>query len=182
MIRKVEKKDIPAITSMYNYYIRETVITFNTQPVGEKDMEKQMLAITSAYPYLVDEEEGEVRGYCYVHPWKSKEAYRHTVECTIYLHPAWRGKGIGRQLLNALLEQVKQTTDIRVVLSCITLPNEPSVRLHERAGFRQVSCFREVGYKFNRWLDVGDWQITLARPTLPNVCTTKIHAEENPDS
>lgn len=163
MIRKVEKKDIPSLTSIYNYYIRETVVTFDTQPVGEEEMEKQMRAITSAYPYLVDEEEADVRGYCYVHPWKSRQAYRHTVECTIYLHPDWCGKGIGRQLLDTLLAQLKQSTDIRVVLSCITLPNEASVRLHERAGFRQVSCFREVGYKFNRWLDVGDWQIILAR-------------------
>lgn len=163
MIREVEKKDIPAITSIYNYYIRETVVTFDTEPVTPAEMEKRMETIVASFPYLVDEEEGEVQGYCYVHPWKSKQAYRHTAECTVYLHPDRRGKGIGRRLLTTLLDRLEQTTDLRVVISCITLPNEPSVRLHERLGFRKVSCFREVGYKFGRWLDVGDWELILSR-------------------
>lgn len=163
MIREVEKKDLPAIASIYNYYIRQTVVTFDTEPVTAGEMEKRMAALPSSFPCLVYEEEGEVQGYCYVHPWKTKEAYRHTAECTVYLHPDRRGKGIGRQLLQTLLDRVKQTTDIRVVVSCITLPNEPSVRLHERLGFRQVSHFREVGYKFGRWLDVGDWILLIER-------------------
>lgn len=163
MIRNVEKKDIPAITSIYNYYIRQTVVTFDTEPLAEAEMEKRMIRITSAFPYLVYEEEGVVGGYCYVHPWKSKEAYCHTAECTIYIHPDRRGKGIGRRLLEALLDRLRETTEIRAVISCITLPNEPSVRLHERLGFRKVSCFREVGRKFGRWLDVGDWELIISR-------------------
>lgn len=163
MIREVEKKDMAAIASIYNQYIRQTVVTFDTQPVTAGEMEKRLMALPLSFPCLVYGEEGEVQGYCYVHPWKSKEAYRHTAECTVYLHPDRRGKGIGRRLLEMLLERVKQTTDIRVIVSCITLPNEPSVRLHERLGFGQVSHFRQVGYKFGNWLDVGDWELIIER-------------------
>ena len=106
------------------------------------------------------EENGRVAGYCYAHAWKEKQAYSRTAETTVYLHPDSTGRGMGRQLMTALVDSCRQK-GLHVLIACITVPNEASVRLHESLGFRQVSRFNEVGQKFGRWLDVYDFQLTL---------------------
>lgn len=160
MIRKVAPTDIAEITTIYNYYIANTCITFETEPVTEKEMTSRMKAISNRYPYLVMEEEGRLIGYCYAHAWKEKKAYGLTAEVTIYLHPDFQRKGYGRRLLTALIDSCR-SYGLHVLIACITVPNVPSVHLHEALGFRQVSRFNEVGQKFGQWLDIYDFQLIL---------------------
>ncbi|MDR1381483.1 MAG: GNAT family N-acetyltransferase [Tannerella sp.] len=160
MIRKAIPEDAAAVAEIYNYYVVNTVITFETNPVPVAEMRDRILSISENHPYLVCEEAGRISGYCYASPWKRREAYRHTVESTVYAAPSHQGRGLGARLMKALLEELKKTP-VHAVIACIAIPNPQSVKLHERLGFRQVSEYREVGRKFDRWIDVGDWLFLL---------------------
>ncbi len=87
MIRKVTLQDAKAIADIYNYYVAHSVITFDTSPVREEEMQKRIATLSASYPYLVYEVDVEIAGYCYAHAWKEKPAYRYTLETTIYLAP-----------------------------------------------------------------------------------------------
>lgn len=158
-IRTAEPKDIPAITRIYNEYILHSTATFETEVLTEDEMLRRMRSIVPGYPYLVAEADEEVIGYCYAHPWKERSAYRHTLETTVYLSPAHTGRSIGHRLMERLIAACRTTPCCHVLVACITAENESSCALHRKLGFRQVSCFREVGRKFGRWLDVADYEM-----------------------
>ena len=160
MIRNVKTCDAKDIALIYNYYIEISTITFETEPVSVEEMAARIADISEKYPYFVYEESGKVAGYCYVTSWKKKAAYNKTVESTIYIDKDFQGKGIGRALVNKLINELREKS-FHAVIACITIPNPTSVKLHEELGFRQVSEFKEVGYKFEKWLDVGDWELIL---------------------
>jgi phosphinothricin acetyltransferase len=160
MIRKVTLEDAAAIAPIYNYYVENTNITFETEPVSVAEMQDRIATISKQYPYFVYESEGIVVGYCYVNQWKKKYAYHHTAETTVYLAPGFQGKGIGRALMQHLIEALKSTS-VHALIACLTVPNPESVRLHERLGFEKVSHFKSVGRKFDRWIDVEDWELVL---------------------
>lgn len=122
-------------------------------------MLRRMHDIVPAYPYLVGEADGRVVGYCYAHPWKERPAYGHTLETTIYLSPGYTGRGLGRQLMLRLIDDCRALPHCRALIACITAENRASCVLHCRLGFEQVSCFRSVGHKFGRWLDVVDYEL-----------------------
>ena len=113
-----------------------------------------------AFPYFVYEEDKEITGYCYAHTWKERSAYRYTLETTVYLSPGHTGKGIGMLLMQRLIEACREN-GYRALIACITEGNEASNILHERLGFKQVSHFTKVGLKFDRWLDVADYELLL---------------------
>lgn len=160
-IRDVKKEDAGDITRIYNPFILESVITFEELAVTEDEIARRICEITSAaYPYLVAEIHGEVAGYAYASQWRSRSAYRHTAESTVYLDPIHTGKGIGSALYRALLERLK-AMGMHVVMGVITLPNPSSIAMHEKLDFKKAAHFNEVGYKFGRWLDVGYWQLNL---------------------
>lgn len=123
-------------------------------------MRNRIRTISEQYTWLVYEESGRILGYCYASAWKKREAYRHTVESTVYIDRASQNRGIGTRLMKALIEALKNTP-AHTVITCISIPNPQSVTLHEKLGFRQASKFKETGYKFGRWIDVGDWQLLL---------------------
>ena len=104
MIRNARPEDAGAMTDIYNFYIRESVATFDTDPLPTTTMSRHIASASEGYPCLICEEEGQVAGFCYAHPWKEKAAYRHTLETTVYLHPEHTGKGLGRQLMERLIE------------------------------------------------------------------------------
>lgn len=161
MIRQATNDDAPAMAQMYNAYILETTITFETDPLDAAEMARRMGAVAAAkMPWLVLEQDGRLAGYCYAHPWKERAAYQHTVETTIYLAPEFQGRGLGRQLYQELLAELKKRP-VHAVIAVVALPNPASVGLHESLGFTQVAHFREVGRKFERWIDVGSWQLML---------------------
>ncbi len=114
----------------------------------------------TGFPWLVWAEAGRVLGFCYAGKWKTRHGYRYAVESSIYLHPDSTGLGIGTRLYSALLRDLRQR-ELHVVIGGIALPNERSVALHERMGFRKTAHFEQVGWKFNRWIDVGYWQLFL---------------------
>jgi L-amino acid N-acyltransferase YncA len=160
MLRNATSDDAVQICEIYNHYVLETPITFEEQPVASDDMLQRIEEITQSLPWLVWEEDGKLLGFCYASKWKGRCAYRHSAESTVYLHPASVAKGIGSQLYDALLTELRGR-QIHTVIGGIALPNEASVALHERFGFEKVAHFREVGRKFNEWIDVGYWQLIL---------------------
>ncbi|WP_455593544.1 N-acetyltransferase family protein [Bacteroides sp.] len=160
MIRPVELSDAKAIADIYNEYVINSVATFETEPVSENEMRKRVSEISSHFPYLVYEQGGMVAGYCYAHAWKEKSAYKYTLETTVYLSPQFQGKGIGKQLMEKLIDECRKG-GYRVLIACITVDNEASNSMHLKLGFKQVSLFEKVGVKFGRQLDVADYELLL---------------------
>lgn len=115
---------------------------------------------SAALPWLVAEAAGQAVGYAYATPWKARTGYRFSAEITVYLRPGQAGRGIGSRLYGELFPML-QARRIHAVMGGIALPNEASVALHEKFGMRKVAHFEAVGFKFDRWIDVGYWQRTL---------------------
>lgn len=156
MIREATPSDADAIADIYNYYILNTVITFEFEPITPQEIIHRMEKYKEMGPYLVSEEDGELIGYAYVSQFRERQAYEHSVEASIYLKHGCGGKGLGTKLYGELLSHV--SLERHVIIGGIALPNEASVRLHERCGFKKVAHFSEVGRKFGKWIDVGFWQ------------------------
>lgn len=160
-IRKVSTNDAQVICDIYNYYIENTVITFETEAISAAEMEHRISEIlNSGFPFYIGECDGKIIGYCYVHVWNARCAYSTTNEVTIYLDRNETGKGYGYTLYEHLIRNIDRKK-IHVLIAGICIPNESSVRLHEKFGFKQVSCMKEIGRKFDQWRDVGHWQLLL---------------------
>lgn len=157
MIRKVEINDGGVLRDIYNFYIINTSISFEETPISIAEMKERISIYSKRYPWLVYEEDGQVLGYAYGTKWKTRNAYRHTIEVSVYVKSNVRRKGIGTELYKELLTLLSNY-DVHSVIGVIALPNEGSIRLHENLGFAKVANFKEVGYKFNKWIDVGYWQ------------------------
>lgn len=163
-IRDATPDDAAAIAAIYNPYVAATCITFETDAVTAQAMRERILEAGDAHlPWLVATDGGAIIGYAYASRWKGRCAYRHSAESTVYLDPSSKGKGIGRALYSALIERLR-AQGIRAVIGGIALPNEPSIGLHERLGFEKVAHFRQVGFKQDRWIDVGYWQLLFEVP------------------
>lgn len=160
MLRNVTLSDAPAIAEIYNHYVRETIITFEETEVISAEIEKRIEDITAKYPWIVFEENGEILGYAYGCEWRTRSAYRFTAESAVYLRHDLSHKGIGSKLYQELLQQLKNK-GIHVMMGAIGLPNDPSIKLHEKFGFKKVAHFPQVGFKFQKWVDVGYWQLIL---------------------
>jgi phosphinothricin acetyltransferase len=164
-IREIRPDDAAAVRDIYGHYIAQTVATFEEEPVAVEEMRRRIGEVSAKFPWLVAEEDGELAGYAYATSWKSRSAYRNTVESTVYLRAGLTGRGIGSALYAELIDELRRR-GVRCVIGGITLPNAASVALHEKLGFEAIGRFREVGFKFGRWLDVGYWQLLLdAEPT-----------------
>jgi phosphinothricin acetyltransferase len=162
MIRAVIAEDAKAICDIYNYYISETVITFEEQTITPADMLTRIEAVQgSDLPwFVIEDKNSQVVGYAYATKWRERFSYRFSVEVTAYLSKDHGGKGLGTQLYQSLFNALRGK-GIHSVIGGITLPNDASVALHEKFSMEKVAHFTEVGLKFDRWLDVGYWQATL---------------------
>lgn len=153
--------DAAALARIYNYYVLNTVITFEEEPVSAATMATRVAEVQSAsLPWLVAEVDGVVVGYTYASKWKVRSAYRYSVETTIYLEQGREGQGLGTRLYSELLRILREQ-GIHAAIGGAALPNEASVALHEKLGFERVATFRQVGFKFQQWVDVAYWQILL---------------------
>ncbi len=161
MIREASHSDSIAIAGIYNYYILNTSVTFELEPVTHEEISRRMENYKLLGPYLVYEEDNEVVGYSYVSKFRDRQAYNNSCESTIYIKKGYGGKGIGYKLYSGLLSEV--ILRYHVVIGGISLPNAASVRLHEKIGFKKVGHFCEVGKKFGKWVDVGFWQLTAKK-------------------
>ena len=167
VIRAATTLDAAALARIYNYYIANTVITFEELPVSAAEMAARLAATQALQlPWLVADAPGGVCGYAYAGRWKDRSAYRRSVEITVYLDSSRTRQGLGTLLYAALFERLRHT-DVHVAIGGISLPNEASVALHEKFGMHRLGQFQEVGFKLGRWVDVGYWQCVLPEPSSP---------------
>ena len=161
MIRPAHTNDAQAISVIYNHYVKETIVTFEEEPVSSPVMEERVaLALATPLPWLILEQGDSIVGYARASKWKERSAYRFSVETTIYLAPHCVGEGLGTTLYRKLLDELRQL-GVHIAIGGVALPNAASVALHEKCGFRKVAHFSDVGFKFGRWIDVAYWQRAL---------------------
>ena len=160
MIRNVIDEDIREICKIYNYYIKNTIVTFEEKLISVDEMAKRVNEIRSGFPYYVYMENEKVIGYTYARNWRTRDAYRYSVESTVYLDHESLGKGIGTKLYTTLLNELREKK-FHAVMAGIALPNEKSQYLHEKLGFKKIAHLSEVGFKFDKWIDVGYWELIL---------------------
>ncbi|MEO9869836.1 N-acetyltransferase family protein [Ekhidna sp.] len=162
MIRSAEPKDSSEIVEIYNHFILHTHATFELEPITANEMTLRIEKVQQEFllPWIVLEIEGQVVGYAYATQWKARQAYSKTTETSVYLHKDQGGKGYGKMLYSHLLEQLKRL-GFHAIIGGMSLPNAPSQVLHENLGFKKIAEFKEVGYKFDRWIDVGYWELIL---------------------
>lgn len=161
MIRRVEKQDAAAICSIYNYYIVSTAISFEESEVSVEEMEERIASHGDDYPWLVScTDDGRVTGYCYASPWGPRSAYRFSAELSVYIDKNAHGQGIASALYRELFALLRKNM-VHAVFACISVPNDPSRLFHEKMGFVNVAQFREIGRKFNKWIDVCYWELML---------------------
>lgn len=161
VIRDATLADAEQIAGLYNYYVENTVITFEETPVPASEIAQRVAAVQAAgLPWLVAEIDGQLAGYSHASPWKSRSAYRHSVEATIYLRQGMLGRRLGSTLYSALIPRLRER-GVHALIGGAALPNPASVSLHQSLGFEPVGTFREVGFKHGRWVDVAYWQKVL---------------------
>jgi phosphinothricin acetyltransferase len=167
-VRAASAGDIPAIQSIYAYHVLHGLGTFETEPPDVAEMAARFTQITAAgFPYLVAVEAGEVIGYAYANHFRTRAAYRLTVEDSIYVLPLATGRGVGKVLLDALIARCTEA-GLRQMLAVIgDAANTGSIGVHRACGFEMVGVMKGVGRKFDRWIDVVIMQRALATDTAP---------------
>lgn len=160
-IRPIQDGDIAQITEIYNWYILNTTITFETAAISAPDMKQRTQEKVEQYDWLVGELNQAIIGYAYYGRFRSRAAYDHTVEATIYLAPEKIGNGFGQRLYRELIQSVERR-GFREIVGVIALPNQASTRLHQKLGFSEVGVLQRVGYKFDKYIDVGIWQKSVS--------------------
>ena len=160
MIRKATLADTSALLEIYNYYVIHTAVTFDEVALSLNAFTEKLELILKDYPCIVFEDNNEILGFAYGSKFRPKPAYNYTVESTVYVKNGAHGKQIGSKLYTELIEQLKQR-NFKSVLGVLTIPNPASVKLHEKFGFTQVAHLKEVGFKFDAWLDVGIFQLKI---------------------
>ena len=166
VIRPVEERDIPDIREIYNYYVTNSVVTFDEKKWSLKVWREKFDHLAKLkFPFLVAQSpSGQILGYALVAPLSSKSGYRYSVENSIYLGQAATGKGLGRALLEALITAC-EAAGIREMVAVISDKGaEGSVASHEKFGFVEVGRMGRVGFKFNRWLGTITMQKSLKPP------------------
>lgn len=156
-VRHVRSDDGPAMAAIYAPFVTDSAVSFEYEPPSASEMAKRALAVDTDYAWLVAECDGQCMGYAYAGSFRSREAYRWTVEVSAYLAPAARGRGIGARLYHDLFALLS-SRGYRMAIAVITLPNPASVAFHERLGFAPAGVLARVGYKFGRAHDVGYFQ------------------------
>lgn len=159
MIRIAEAKDAALIAIIYNHYIANSTVTFEEEAVDSQMILKRMNA-SKQLKWWVCEIENEIAGYAYATYWKPRTAYRYTLETSVYIASDHQKKGIGKKIYSHLIEELK-TLGFKTLLAGISLPNKGSVLFHENLGFRKMGQLERVGFKFNKWIDVGYWELNL---------------------
>jgi phosphinothricin acetyltransferase len=167
-IRAATPADAASIADIYAPYVTASAVSFEAEPPAPDEIRARMAAGAELYPWLAaEEEEGDgLAGYAYAAAFRTRIAYRFTVETTIYLRAEAQGRGLGR-LLYAPLLALLERQGFTQAIAAIALPNDASVRLHERIGFRHAGTYAQVGCKLGQWWDVGLWQRGLAPAGQP---------------
>lgn len=161
MIRTVSGNDSKEIVEIYNHYVETSIVTFETELVSGDQMAGRIDALVPSYPWIVYITNDRIQGYAYLSSWKTRSAYNNSAEVSVYVRPGMQGQGIGKALLQDLIDKAEEM-NIHCLLGGIALPNDSSIGLHEKFGFeKKVAQFKEVGRKFDKWIDVGYWELIL---------------------
>ena len=159
-IRKVTSSDSAKIRDIYNYYITNTFLTFETDILSEEMVLQRIRKYTVLYPWYIAETNGNVIGYAYASEFIERSAYKYTSEITIFIDHQYTRSGSGKALFTQLIDDMKKL-GYKALMSIIAVPNAPSVRLHKSFGFEKVGHLKKAGYKLNRWIDVEYWELLL---------------------
>jgi phosphinothricin acetyltransferase len=167
-IRAARAGDVAAIQAIYAHHVRHGLGTFETEPPDEAEMRRRLAQITGdGFPYLVADDAGRLLGYAYANHFRTRAAYRHTAEDSIYVAADAGGRGVGRALLSALIDACA-AQGLRQMLAVIgDSGNAASIALHRSCGFRHTGVMQAVGRKFDRWVDV----VVMQRPLGPGADT-----------
>lgn len=166
-IRTALEQDLEAMLEIYNDVIVNTTAVYDYQP-HTLEMRRQWFRIKEAqgFPVFVAEEDGRVVGFSSIGPFRAWAAYKYSVENSVYVAADQRGKGIGKLLIAPLVEASVQL-NMHTIIAGIDATNEASIKLHRSIGFEEVAHFKQVGYKFGRWLDLTFMQLLLKTPEKP---------------
>ena len=160
VIRPATEADLAAIRDIYNHYVERSTCTFQIEPDTEAERLAWFRGRSPAHPVTVAEAGGEVVGWAALSPWKSRAAYARSVEASVYVRPDRHRRGVGRALLLDLIRRARELGHHALIGGACT-EHPASVALQESLGVERVGCFREVGHKVGRWLDVVYLQLLL---------------------
>ena len=162
MIRKPTRQDIPALLDIYNYEVENGVATLDINKKTLSDWEEWYDDHNvENHPLIVAEIENEIAGYATLSSYRAKEAYKSTVELSVYVSPVHRQMGVGTALMEEILRLAKEDESIHTVVSVITSGNAASCRLHEKFGFTFCGTIKEVGLKFGRYVDIDNYYLLV---------------------
>jgi phosphinothricin acetyltransferase len=173
-IRDASEADLPAIQAIYAHHVLTGVASFEETPPSVDDLRTRLASVRAhGLPYMVAEIDGEVAGYCYATLYRPRAAYRNTIEDSIYVGDAYRGRGLGRVLLQALIERCESGPWRQMVAVIADNGSGGSLSLHTQLGFELTGTLKAVGFKHGRWIDTTLMQRTLGRgaSTMPDDAT-----------
>jgi phosphinothricin acetyltransferase len=153
-IRAAAPEDLPHIREIYNHYVMNSTVTFDEKPMTLAEFRRKFAKIEKlGMPFIVAvSPSGQILGYAYVYPWDAKAAYRFTVEDSIYLGPASTGKGLGKVLMQELIDRAKAVGIKQIIAVIADRGAEASIQMHTNFGFKNIGQMGRVGFKFDRWL------------------------------
>jgi L-amino acid N-acyltransferase YncA len=164
LIRPSRDDDVAAITTIYGHHVLHGVASFEEVPPDEAEMARRRAEIVGReFPYLVAERDGNIVGYCYAGPYRTRIGYRFSVEDSIYIEPGEVGRGIGRALLTEIIERSTELGYRQMIAVIGGSETLPSIRLHAALGFSHIGVFTSIGFKFGRWID----SVYMQRPLGP---------------
>jgi L-amino acid N-acyltransferase YncA len=166
-IRDAAESDLQAILDIYNDVIINTTAVYSEEPhTLQMRSDWYNERVNNGFPVFVAEADGQVAGFSSFGHFRVWPCYRYTIEVSVYVEQSFRGKGISKKLLAALIDRAKQM-NIHAIIAGISADNEISVKLHQSFGFTEVAHFKEVGYKFNRWLDLKFFELVIENKPGP---------------
>ncbi len=160
IIRPATPDDAKACAAIYGPFVTDSWVSFEITPPDQAEMASRIASYGTTHGWLIADRDGQVAGYAYASPHRTREAYQSSCDVAVYVDPAFKRQGVGRALYDSLLAQLK-SQNFHAAYAGIALPNPGSIALHEACGFAAVGIYREVGWKMGEWRDVGWWQRLL---------------------
>ena len=162
IIRPAKKEDIEALLDIYNYEVLNSTATFDLNPKTLPQWEDWFNAHNiDNHPLIVAEVDSQVAGYASLSPYREKEAYKSTVELSVYVHNDYRGQGVATALMTEIIRMAKEDSSTHTIVSVITSDNVISERLHYKMGFTYCGTIHQVGEKFSRYLDISNFELQV---------------------
>lgn len=167
-------EDAARIIEIYKPYCLNTTISFEKEPPTLSEMQKRIENTIAFYPYLVEEEGGEIIAYAYASNHRTRDGYQWSSEASVYVDENHQRKGIGKVLYQTIFEILRKQGMVNVYAG-IALPNPKSIEFHKSMGFKKVGTYKNVGFKFGSWVDVTWWHLELNKPSVSPEQPKSVH-------